>query len=240
MSANQVPTTSGEAAPVRVFAQSPWAHVAITVSFVLCTVFLIYELPLVTLRMIDGYMTGPLPVASKSFPAEPVIGKSLVLSEGERARLLEQLTEIRSLERHHFQVMKFVYSLYHVAIELTLMSSILSAVCLFKVTRQGWQNSSPFLRNAFLSFAALTAFAGALPAAFSHQENISENKSRYLAYSALERDNLTYLAIGQHANLELKTPEDVIFYNDKTLKVLDDYSVFMDVSKLPHTQINLK
>ncbi len=170
-------------------------QMVLTALIIIFAVLFNYYFPIVGKRMIEGYMIGPLPVTVVESDKVTV---QISLNPGEQTRLLSQLQELRGRAKHHFQTMIFIYSVYYMVISLTLLSGVIAAVCLFLITRVGWPNSSLTVRNLFLSFTAVAAITSAYPAAFSHQDNIAQNKSRYLQYSALIREVQTYLATGRH------------------------------------------
>jgi hypothetical protein len=219
----------------RMLAPFAW-QVMITSSAIVFALASSYLLPKVGMSVITGHMLGPLPVVRDPTPIPDF--QDVVKNANTRLRLAQQLNEIRALEQHHFQSMLFVDALSYAAIHQVLLASAISAACLFLITKLGWDNSSASLKNFFLSFAAIAAIAGAFPQVFRYAENITQNKSRYLEYSALGREIETYMLTGRFRRKDVRDPGELVAYVDSELRRLDDFSLLMDVSSLPRVRLD--
>jgi hypothetical protein len=181
---------------------------------------------------------------------------TLDASAAEKQRLRDQALEVRIRAISQFEMTKYFYRQFFVAISMSAMWAVVSAVTLFSMSKLGWDNcKSKPLVAVFVVSSGVTVFFSSSIFIFQLESNIAENKKLYLAYSALEDRVLSYMASGQFRlatpiSTELATttstssqslgfvkePEAVISYIDGELAAINNIAIGFDANKIPNYQ----
>ena len=135
---------------------------------------------------------------------------------------------------HHFNVMKFFYSRYYMAISIVLISGLIAGIALLFITKNGWAGVSQYVKTVFITAAALTAYLGAFPRVFQQTQNIADNKKLYLHYMALHDEVMSYLSLQAEYKWGIEKPSEFIHYIDKQLIHLNTFAIGFDDTKVPN------
>lgn len=163
-------------------------------------------------------------------------------TEFEKQRLLEQAREIQGRVKSHVLITRHFYVQYFVSVTITTVSAIIASICLFIISKSGWNHAKNSIIMLFtVSFAFTTIFSGYV-LIFKYDENISENKKLYFAYSALDDRLSSYFATGtflvrsEGENKGLTAPAEVIQYIDGELATINNIAIGFDATKIPNYQ----
>lgn len=169
---------------------------------------------------------------------------------GEKARVSEQLKDIKNRAKSHIGIARDFYIWNYQAISIATASSIVAAVSLFFLSKKGWDNANKYVINVFIFAFGITVFAGISPELFKQEENISNNTRVYLAYIALDDRVNTYIATNQFVAIgprdvnkenasktnpvELTNIKAVIRSIDSELATLNNIYIGFDAKKIPN------
>ncbi|MBD2119320.1 hypothetical protein [Trichocoleus sp. FACHB-262] len=164
-------------------------------------------------------------------------------SEFAKQRLVEQTKEIQGRVRSHVQVTKYFYVQYFVSVTTATVSAVIAAICLFSISKSGWSNTKNSLLSLFVvSFGFATIFSAYI-VVFKYEENISQNKTLYLAYAALEDRVSSYFATGQFLinsaqgeRTAITNSSQVIQFIDDELATINNIAIGFDATKIPNYQ----
>jgi len=127
------------------------------------------------------------------------------------------------------------------AILITTISGILSAISLLFISKAGWLNVSRYVITIFLVTTSSAAFFGGFPLLFKQKQNIDENKKLFLAYSALANQVLSYAATGEDLRKKEKAGmKDFIHRIDTALAELYTFPIELEPSAIPDLKKILK
>ena len=152
-----------------------------------------------------------------------------------RARLTEQFREVAGRAYMHFNIMKYFYARYFMALVLTAASAVVAAFCLFHISKDGWKSANGSIQVLFMISAGIALLLGVFPTLFRQDANIADNKLLYLQYVALGNEIRTYMATGD-ARLPADTavtPIEFVWYVDKQMATLNAIPVGFDQTKIP-------
>jgi hypothetical protein len=181
---------------------------------------------------------------------------NLNASAAEKQRLRDQALEVRVRAVSQFEMTKYFYRQFFVAISMSAIGAVVSAVTLFSMSKLGWDNcKSKPLVTVFVVSSGVTVFFSSSIFIFQLENNIAENKKLYLAYSALEDRVLSYMASGQfrlatsaaiagtsatstsiQSSGFVKEPAGVISYIDGELAASNNIAIGFDANKIPNYQ----
>lgn len=153
----------------------------------------------------------------------------------QQKRLDEQLAGIRARRNHHGVVMAFFFKAYYMSISVVLFSGLIAAVALFFIAQNGWSGTNPYVKTVFLVMTAVTAYYGLFPSVFQQQQNISDNKTLFLAYKALENEVISYPLTLTDDSGGPKTATQFITYVDSKMKTLGNIAIGFDYTKISYT-----
>ncbi|MFN2455715.1 MAG: hypothetical protein ABR577_16010 [Pyrinomonadaceae bacterium] len=153
----------------------------------------------------------------------------------QQKRLDEQLAGIRARRNHHGVVMAFFFKAYYMAISVVLFSGLIAALALFFIAQNGWSGTNPYVKTVFLVMTAVTAYYGLFPSVFQQQQNISDNKTLFLAYKGLENEVTSYPLTLTDISGGAKTPTQFITYVDSKMNTLGNIAIGFDYTKISYT-----
>uniref|UniRef100_A0A832M2N7 Uncharacterized protein n=1 Tax=Oscillatoriales cyanobacterium SpSt-402 TaxID=2282168 RepID=A0A832M2N7_9CYAN len=171
-------------------------------------------------------------------------------------RLKEQTLKVKSRAVNQFKLTTYFYKQFFIAVSMSTMGAVVSVVTLFSISKTGWDNcKSKPLVDIFIVSAGVTVLFSSSIFVFQLEKNITENKTLYLAYAALEDRILTYLAtqqfrLSQLANSEVGSssstkkeikrfenrPLEVISLIDGELAAINNIAIGFDATKIPNYQ----
>lgn len=120
----------------------------------------------------------------------------------------------------HADVLSYCYIRMIVTITLVTMSALLASLCLFFISREGWEKASNILINIFFICAGIVVVYGGLAVGLNYEENIKENQKMYAAYNNLQNETLRFLATGLLRDGESATASQYILYLDTKMEEL--------------------
>jgi hypothetical protein len=166
------------------------------------------------------------------------IDEKLEATAAEKKRLAEQLNEIEVRINRHSAIMIFFYKRHYTAISLTSVSALVSGICLFFISKVGWEKVNNTLINVFVVTSSAAIFFGDLPGIFKQDENITANRELYLEHISLRNEVRSYIATGGTVGKDPKNPNlyqftstepnRFIHYVDKRLAELNKISIGFD------------
>jgi hypothetical protein len=158
----------------------------------------------------------------------------------ERERLISQLDISRLRAQHHLNVTVYFFSNYYMSLLITFVSGATAAVSLFFIVKKSWQAVNPYVITVFITTSAVATAYGAFPGVFRQQENVTENKTLYLRYVALQNEILSYSATRKNSAGELKTASEFIIYLDQEFNRVNNVAIGFDSTKVPVFQFEVK
>lgn len=156
----------------------------------------------------------------------------------EQDRVLgEQTRIVRSLVRHHGEVMESFFENYYKAIAVVMLTGILAAVALLHIMQKGWELANPYAKTVFVVMTAATAYYGLFPTVFKQEENIKDNKALFLEYKTLENELMSYRATCGNLKGEAADPKQFITYINFEIDRLSNIAIGFDYTKINYKGI---
>jgi hypothetical protein len=167
-----------------------------------------------------------------------VENKKLDTSTPEKARLAEQLNDIQSRLDRYSAMMIFFYKHYYTSIGLTSASALVAGICLFFISKVGWERVNNSLINVFVVTSSAVIFFGDLPGTFKYKENSEASRDLYLEHLSLRNEVRSYLATGgtvsnngENSDVYKRTePSLFIHYVDQKLASLNKIPLGFDTT----------
>ncbi|MBD1864550.1 MULTISPECIES: hypothetical protein [Trichocoleus] len=169
-----------------------------------------------------------------------------------KERLIAQALEVKIKAVSEFEMTKYFYTQFFVAVSMASIGAVISAVTLFSMSKSGWDNcKSRPLVTIFVVSSGITVFFSSSIFIFQLESNIAENKKLYLGYAALEDRILSYLSTKQFALSTVDAPvnpgqaktrsfidktTEVISYIDGELAAINNIAIGFDAAKIPNYQ----
>jgi len=125
-------------------------------------------------------------------------------------RLQGQLTEIESRIERHTAVMIYFYQQYFISLSMASGLGLIAALCLFFISRDGWQKANNALINVFMVTSSTALLYNQLPHLFKQDINLAANQKLYLDYIALQNKVLSYQATGGTTDINPDRPDEFI------------------------------
>ena len=168
------------------------------------------------------------------------IDKDLKAAAAEKARLTEQVKEIESRIQRYSNMMVFFYKHYYISISLTSASALVAGICLFFISKVGWEKANNGLINVFIVTSSAVIFFGDLPGIFSHDESSTASRDLYLEHISLRNEIRSYLATGGTIGGALEKPDTFstteasrfIHYVDKKMAELNKIPIGFDATRI--------
>jgi len=151
----------------------------------------------------------------------------------ERDRVQVQLRQIERRARAYARITIFFYTRLFAAIALASATGIISAVCLFYISKVGWDRANNYIINIFVVSSAITVFVGAFPVIFQQEANVKKNSQLYMSYLDLENQILTALATQKNAQGEPITLGSILVSSDQKMAELNIESIGFDANAIP-------
>jgi hypothetical protein len=159
-------------------------------------------------------------------------------SATETARLIEQLNDIQSRLDRYSAMMIFFYKHYYTSIGITSASALVAGICLFFISKVGWQRVNNSLINVFVVTSSTVIFFGDLPGTFKYKENSEASRDLYLKHISLRNEVRSYLATGgtlsdnsENSSVYKRTePNLFIHYIDQKLALLNEIPLGFDTT----------
>lgn len=172
----------------------------------------------------------PEPIFTEKFQAKPAV----------KERLNQQFDEIQSRIKSHSDVMIYFYKQSYVCGSMSLALAITSALCIFFISRDGWEKANNGLINAFLVTTSAAFVYNQIPVIFKQENNITGNRTLYLEYVALRNEFLSYAATGGTIGGDTKQPSvfnaidtnQFIHQIDRRLAELNQIAIDFDLSRV--------
>lgn len=157
-------------------------------------------------------------------------------SEDEKTRLKQQFEEIQARSHRYATIMTFFYQQYYVSISLTSASALVAGICLFFISKKGWDRVNNAVINVFIVASGSVIFFGDLPGIFRQNENSTTSRDLYIAHVSLRNKVLSYLATGATVGAEPEKPNEFsrpetsrfILYVDQKLAELNQVPIGFD------------
>lgn len=152
---------------------------------------------------------GPIQQADKKIDA----GIASYQADGdfisaEKLEVLKNQYEVAHFKKkHNLEIIQLMNSYYFASTMLLLALSIILGIYVLQISGSGIQSKTHRFKAFFYSILALTTFFGILIQVMNHQENISINKTSFLAYSTTQLRIYNYLMTNGQ---ELKETKKVI------------------------------
>ena len=164
---------------------------------------------------------------------EVIVSKAdnLQATEAEKGRMVEQFELIQARTKTHAKVMGLFFSVSFVSMGTIGLAGGLSTLCLFFISKEGWERANNALVNVFLVSTGLVLFHSNCIFIFKLQDNISLNSHLYNEYAKLSDTVLTYWAI-QPTQPEVDAPADFILSVDQAIGELGGISLEFDSARV--------
>ena len=92
--------------------------------------------------------------------------------------------------------MLYFYKQYFISISLSSTLDLIAGICVFFVSKVGWEKSNNAVINIFFITAGAAILYQKLPELFQQGINLTSNKNLYLQYLDLRNKTLSYIATG--------------------------------------------
>ena len=96
-------------------------------------------------------------------------------TSAEKQRIVQQLETIKLNAKNHVNIIIYFYTRVYTEISVASISAIVAAICLFYISRIGWDKANNYIINIFVVTTGVTIFVGALPIVFQQEQNIQDN-----------------------------------------------------------------
>lgn len=173
---------------------------------------------------------------------DPVI-ENLEGTSAEKERLQEQIQELDQRVQTYAAIMKFFAKHYFVSISLAFASTVTSGICLFFVSKQGWERSHNSVINILIVSSVTAIFYYSLLGIFRQNENMLEAKKLYFAHISLQEQVRSYLVTGGIVTGTLDKPEFQKIYPNLFIHTLDQkmaelkqLPIEFDASRIPQVE----
>jgi len=158
----------------------------------------------------------------------------------ERDRIQVQLSQIERRATAYARITIFFYTRLFAAIALASATGIVSALCLFYISKVGWDRANNYIINIFVVSSAITVFVGAFPVIFQQEANVQKNARLYMSYLDLENQILTALATQKNERGEALDLGSILVSSDQKMAELNIESIGFDAEAIPRNSAILK
>lgn len=156
----------------------------------------------------------------------------LKVTRPEKARLMDQFNQIQSRIEKHAAIMGFFYKQYYISLSMICGGSVIASICLFFISKCGWDRVNNALINIFIVSSSTIIFYGNISLAFKQEDNIKDNQAMYLSYFSLRNEMLSYWATQQTNAGEEIAPAKFIHYMDGKLQELSQIRLGFDATHI--------
>jgi hypothetical protein len=183
---------------------------------------------------------------AKEWLVQPTISLKPIFTENSQAkpavkeRLNQQFDEIQSRIKSHSDVMIYFYKQSYICGSMSLALAITSGLCIFFISRDGWEKANNGLINAFLVTTSAAFVYNQIPVIFKQENNITGNRTLYLEYVALRNEFLSYAATDGTIGGDTKDPKlfapvntnQFVHQIDRRLAELNQIAIDFDLSRV--------
>jgi uncharacterized protein (DUF433 family) len=120
-----------------------------------------------------------------------------IVDNRQKNRLTEQLKTINVLKGQHCRIMTFFYKQYYISLSIVSTAALLSLVCIFFASKEGWAKTHNALINISITSSAITFSFLNITQIFQQSQNLKASQDLYANYTALQNDFLSSLATNQ-------------------------------------------
>jgi uncharacterized protein (DUF433 family) len=124
---------------------------------------------------------------------EPLDRSNLTVNK----RLTEQLKAVNELKVKHCLIMTFFYKQYYISLSIASTAALISIVCIFFVSKEGWAKTNNALINVSVTSSVVTLAFLNITQIFQQSQNLKTSQDLYANYTALQNDFLSSLATNQ-------------------------------------------
>lgn len=165
--------------------------------------------------------TKQIEAAIADLPATPV----------QKVRLIDQFEQIQTRIDKHGTIMSFFYRQYFISLSMICGASVVASVCLFFISKVGWERVNNALINIFIISSGTIIFYGNISIVFKQEANIEDNQRLYLSYFSLRNEMLSYWATQQIVSGDTAEPVKFIHYMDQRLQELNQIRLGFDATR---------
>lgn len=116
-------------------------------------------------------------------------------NKAEKLILEQQLKTISNRASTHLQLAVDYNKWLFIILSLSAISSGLAGICLFYLSKEGWEKAEKYIVHLFVLSSGLAIFCGSLPLIFQIQKSAEDNTKLYLGYINLKNQILTDLTL---------------------------------------------
>lgn len=176
------------------------------------------------------YYYNPNDLIKKMLEGHQVTEKNKAAQQKETLKIY--YLNITSRRFVHSDVLSHCYARTFVTITLVTFSAFLASLCLFFISRVGWERVNNTLINIFMICAGVVVMYGGLALSLNYEKNVKENEKLYVAYTNLENETLNFLATGRSREGQPVSTSDYIVYLNKRLEELSTISLNFNTSEI--------
>ncbi|MGB8701364.1 MAG: hypothetical protein WCD18_18275 [Thermosynechococcaceae cyanobacterium] len=104
----------------------------------------------------------------------------------EQLRLNEQSKAIQELTNKNCKIMAFFYKQYFICLSIGGTAALVALVCIFFLSKEGWEKSNNALINISVTAFGVTTFYLNFTQIFQQDQNLTTSQDLYAKYSALQ------------------------------------------------------
>ena len=176
----------------------------------------------------------PIAIEQKNFSTK------LQTDEPTRLRLLAQLADVDERITIHRNLTIFFYKQYYAVLALSSTAGVMASLCLFFISKSGWDRINNAIINLFFSASGITLFCVNLTFVFQYGSNLQGNQDLLLSYIALRNEIASYCATGGDLLGNYQEPANYIHYIDVRMQSLNQIRLGFDASRILDMEDTLK
>lgn len=154
----------------------------------------------------------------------------LTAQEREVLRLYYLYTAARAFV--HSDVFSYCYLRSFVTVKIIAAASLISTLCLFFISRVGWERANNAVINIFIMASTIIVFYGSIFVGLNYEKNAKTNRQLYTAYSNLGHETLRFLSTQRSRDGQPMTPADFITYLDLKLEELGEITLEFNTNEV--------
>lgn len=168
------------------------------------------------------------------------ISTKLRADEPSRLRLLTQLADVDERIVIHRNLTIFFYKQYYAILALSSTAGVMASLCLFFISKSGWDRINNAIINLFFSASGITLFCVNLTFVFQYGNNLQGNQDLLFSYIALRNEIASYCATGGDLLGNYQEPANYIHYIDVRMQSLNQIRLGFDASRILDMEDTLK
>lgn len=174
-----------------------------------------------------------------AYDPNKVIEKMLTkikLTEQEREVLRVYYLHIAARTFVHSDVFSYCSLRSFVTTKIIAAASIITTLCLFFISRVGWERANNSVINIFMIASTIIAFYGTISVSLNYEENAKANRQLFTSYSNLGRETLRFLSTQKSRDGQAMTASDFITYLDIKLEELSEVALEFNTDQIRRSQ----